>query len=77
MKYEIIVFIVDLLTSYLSLVLHYILFVQLARKWPNFMKNWERIDRETRHLKYHPNTALKVKQIIGVTMSLYTGTVKH
>lgn len=41
------------------------------------MKKWERIERETKHLKYDPSIALKVKQIIGVTMSLYTGMVKH
>lgn len=54
----------------------YILFVHLAKEWPQFMAKWELIEREMRHLRYPPNTAYKFKKITSIIMFLSVGSYK-
>lgn len=54
----------------------YILFVHLAREWPQFMAKWELMEREMRQLRYPPNTAYKFKMITSIIMFLSIGMYK-
>jgi gustatory receptor len=52
----------------------YILFVHLAREWPQFMAKWELMEREMRRLRNPPKTAYKFKMITSIIMFLSIGT---
>lgn len=52
----------------------YILFLHLAREWPQFMAKWELMEREMRRLRYPPKTAYKFKMITSIIMFLSIGT---
>ncbi|XP_050540082.1 gustatory receptor for sugar taste 64f [Daktulosphaira vitifoliae] len=48
----------------------YILFVQLAKEWPNIMRKWELAEREMRQFGHPLHTALKFKLLTSLIMVL-------
>lgn len=48
--------------------LNYILFIQLARKWPTFVAKWELIEHATKQFGYPLNIALKIKLILAISI---------
>ncbi len=53
-----------------SLTCIYVLFIQLATKWPQFANEWERIEKKTSSLGYSRSLAKKLKILTFTIMAL-------
>lgn len=72
-KIDQLVFTVDYFINSIVLVPNYILFIQVAMKWPTLMHQWEIMEHKTKTFENPPYTDFKTKMIICVVMISSTG----
>lgn len=56
-----------------SLTCVYLLFIQLARKWPAFVHQWEQVERSGNVFGYSKNLSKKINQLVVLIMLLALG----
>lgn len=56
-----------------SLTCIYLLFIQLAKKWPRFLRHWEQVEKQGSIFGHSKNLSKKINKLVAVIMLLALG----